>query len=93
MHAKVIMVIGLLLSLVSVVILFFVPYPAPDSESEMEDTIVLDDANFLPSGKTAGQARDDREKKKKMFKRVSRAAFVIMLAGFALQLWSVLITP
>ena len=91
MDTKTLMTAGLSLNVLSVVVLFFIPYPPADLGSA--GLLELENANVLPSGKTVLQENTERKAKKKRYKVASLLGLSIMLVGFGLQLWSILITP
>jgi hypothetical protein len=77
-------ILGLILNMVGVAILFRWAPPQPTFEGI--GGIVVENANVLPSGKTAGEERADAAARQVHYKRMSRVGLVFIFAGFACQL-------
>jgi hypothetical protein len=76
--------IGLSLGLVGVVFIWIWGPPQPSFERGV--SIVLEDANRLPDGRTAAQYAADTEAQERHYRFMSRVGLGLILAGFALQL-------
>jgi len=77
-------VLGLTLNMVGVGILFIWGPPQPSFEGI--GGIVVEDANMLASGKTAGQERAETAARQVRYKRMSKVGLTFILVGFACQL-------
>ena len=75
---------GLIANIAGVVLAFFFGYPQPSHEEGVG--LGLEDATRLPSGKTVTQQNAEVASRKRRYFFWSRAALVLMAAGFLLQL-------
>jgi hypothetical protein len=82
--ARCLNILGLILNMVGVAILFI--WAPPQSSFGQIGGILLEDANVLASGKTAGQERADVAARQVRYKGMSRVGFAFILVGFACQL-------
>lgn len=81
--------IGLAFNILGVTIAFFYGYPQPSHDKGV--TLVVGDANILPSGKTVAQFNEDKRRQKAKYLMLSRTGLGLMAFGFLLQLiatWS-----
>jgi hypothetical protein len=78
--------IGLLLNIAGVVLLFFFGPPQPAFEEGVG--CGLEDGNRLEDGRTVAEYNTDVRKLKRKHKVFSRLSLILIIIGFAMQLWA-----
>jgi hypothetical protein len=86
MFNQILNTIGLLLNIGGVGILFYYSWPQPTFEEGVG--LELEDGNVLPDGRTVVQYKEDMQKLKREYQKRSRLALVLVMLGFALQLFA-----
>jgi hypothetical protein len=86
MPTQILNTIGLVLNIVGVGLLFFYGPPQPSFEEGV--AIGLGDATPLENGKTVAQHNEEVRKTKTKHSFLSRLALILIIIGFAFQLWA-----
>ena len=80
--------IGLVLSMIGVIVIFFFGPPQPNLETGTP--ILLENASPLPGGGTAADRDQDVQKKRIRYSHISKGGLLLIFFGFAFQLLAAL---